>query len=44
MIIDFEGESTRPMSERRRKRSALRDVAAIRNRSIMRPCSDCARC
>jgi maltose alpha-D-glucosyltransferase/alpha-amylase len=29
MIIDFEGESTRPMSERRRKRSALRDVAAM---------------
>ena len=26
MIIDFEGESARPMSERRRKRSALRDV------------------
>ena len=29
MIIDFEGESARPMSERRRKRSALRDVAAM---------------
>ena len=29
MIIDFEGESTRPMSERRRKHSALRDVAAM---------------
>ena len=29
MIIDFEGESTRPMSERRRKRSAMRDVAAM---------------
>jgi maltose alpha-D-glucosyltransferase/alpha-amylase len=29
MVIDFEGESTRPMSERRRKRSSLRDVAAM---------------
>ncbi len=29
VIVDFEGESTRPLSERRLKRSPLRDVAAI---------------
>jgi len=29
VIIDFEGESARPLSDRRRKRSALRDVASM---------------
>jgi maltose alpha-D-glucosyltransferase/alpha-amylase len=29
VIIDFEGESSRPLAERRRKRAALRDVAAM---------------
>ncbi len=29
MIIDFEGESSRPISDRRRKRSSLRDVASM---------------
>ncbi len=29
IIIDFEGSSTRPLSERRMKRSPLRDVAAM---------------
>jgi len=28
-VLDFEGDSTRPLAERRRKRSALRDVAAL---------------
>jgi maltose alpha-D-glucosyltransferase / alpha-amylase len=29
LIVDFEGDSTRPLAERRRKRTALRDVAAM---------------
>ncbi|HWR15305.1 MAG TPA: maltose alpha-D-glucosyltransferase [Terriglobales bacterium] len=29
LIMDFDGEATRPMSERRIKRSALRDVASM---------------
>jgi maltose alpha-D-glucosyltransferase/alpha-amylase len=29
LIVDFEGDSTRPLAERRRKRAALRDVAAM---------------
>jgi len=29
MIIDFEGEPARPLSERRRKRAAMRDVAGM---------------
>ena len=29
LVLDFEGDSTRPLAERRRKRSALRDVAAM---------------
>src|SRR6185295_8716623 len=29
VIIDFEGDSARPLSERRRKRPALYDVAAM---------------
>src|SRR5205807_9885403 len=29
VVVDFEGESTRPLAERRRKRAALRDVAAM---------------
>jgi len=29
VVLDFEGDSTRPLAERRRKRSALRDVAAM---------------
>jgi maltose alpha-D-glucosyltransferase/alpha-amylase len=29
VMIDFEGESARPLSDRRRKRSALRDVASM---------------
>jgi maltose alpha-D-glucosyltransferase/alpha-amylase len=29
VIIDFEGDSTRPWSDRRRKRAALRDVATM---------------
>jgi maltose alpha-D-glucosyltransferase/alpha-amylase len=29
MIIDFEGDASKPLSDRRRKRSALRDVAAM---------------
>jgi maltose alpha-D-glucosyltransferase/alpha-amylase len=29
VVIDFEGDSARPLSERRRKRSALRDVATM---------------
>ena len=29
IIIDFEGESWRPLSDRRRKRSAIRDVASV---------------
>src|SRR6266852_299748 len=28
-VLDFEGDSSRPLAERRRKRSALRDVAAM---------------
>jgi maltose alpha-D-glucosyltransferase / alpha-amylase len=28
-VLDFEGDSDRPLAERRRKRSALRDVAAM---------------
>jgi len=29
VVIDWEGEATRPMSDRRRKRSPLRDVASM---------------
>ncbi len=29
VVIDFEGESTRPLTDRRRKRSPLRDVASM---------------
>src|SRR5262249_13378074 len=29
VIIDFEGEAWRPLSDRRRKRSAIRDVASV---------------
>jgi maltose alpha-D-glucosyltransferase/alpha-amylase len=29
VIIDFEGEAWRPLSDRRRKRSAMRDVASV---------------
>jgi maltose alpha-D-glucosyltransferase/alpha-amylase len=29
IIIDFEGEASRPLSDRRRKRSAIRDVASV---------------
>jgi trehalose synthase-fused probable maltokinase len=29
VVIDFEGEPARPLSDRRRKRSALRDVASM---------------
>jgi maltose alpha-D-glucosyltransferase/alpha-amylase len=29
LVVDFEGDSSRPLAERRRKRSALRDVAAM---------------
>jgi maltose alpha-D-glucosyltransferase/alpha-amylase len=29
VVVDFEGDSTRPLAERRRKRSALRDVVAM---------------
>jgi maltokinase len=29
VIVDFEGEPARPLSERRRKRSALRDIAGM---------------
>jgi maltose alpha-D-glucosyltransferase/alpha-amylase len=29
VMIDFEGESARPLSDRRRKRSAMRDVASM---------------
>jgi maltose alpha-D-glucosyltransferase/alpha-amylase len=29
VIIDFEGESSRPLNDRRRKRSAMRDVASM---------------
>src|SRR5205807_10119060 len=29
VVLDFEGDSSRPLAERRRQRSALRDVAAM---------------